>query len=127
SYTGPDKYGGVPGSRATEIEPNSTIIGTINEPVNGNPDVYALRMTTPSSGRLTLTYTGSTNIHLKLLDNHNVVLTNADKTATHIDIQTDVIEAGTYYVTVTPGNDDDGDSITGPYSITSRFTPASSQ
>ncbi|MCB4759059.1 MAG: pre-peptidase C-terminal domain-containing protein, partial [Sulfurovum sp.] len=127
SYTGPDKYGGVLGSRATEIEPNSTIIGTINEPVNGNPDVDVLRMTTPSSGRLTLTYTGSTNIHLKLLDNHNAVLTNADKTATHIDIQTDVIEAGTYYVTVTPGNDDDGDSITGPYSITSRFTPASSQ
>ncbi|MCB4773865.1 MAG: pre-peptidase C-terminal domain-containing protein, partial [Sulfurovum sp.] len=128
SYTGPDRHGEYP-TTATPIEPNSTTTGTVND----NTDTDYFKITTTSRGRLTLTYTGSTNIHLKLLNDHMALVRNAegtgyaDDTGRDITIQTGVIEAGIYYVPVKSGNDDDGDSITGPYSITSSFTPESSQ
>ncbi|MBV9963154.1 MAG: PPC domain-containing protein, partial [Parafilimonas sp.] len=97
-------------AKANESEPNDTRAQANTLPLNGNnsgdinpsADVDWFKVTTTSDGQLnlTLTSTNGINVQAYLYDNDGATLLNNGVTAGTININTDGLAAGTYYIRI---------------------------
>ncbi|MCB4766313.1 MAG: pre-peptidase C-terminal domain-containing protein, partial [Sulfurovum sp.] len=118
----PDDHGNN-GAKATLIEPTSTTQGNLET----TRDEDWFKVVIPSGGgTLTVYTTGSTDTYGSLSDGNSHYFTSDDNGGTGNNFRiSQSVTAGTYYVAVVRSLD--SSSETGPYTLISEFTPASSQ
>ena len=108
-------------AQAVALGPNATKVGHINYYYNtlrDGADWYKITTTADGQIKLTLTSANGQYIWAYLYDNNGTTQLNAQNTSGSIDISTDGLAAGTYYVKITAYYS------TGfaPYTIKSTFT-----